>query len=57
VAHQRLGDSDPSNFQKAKDFHSLHSDISDLNGKFLSAMNLGMIAEKTKDGDGAQMYH
>ena len=49
VNYQLLGESDSSNFQKAIEYHSLHEQLADVNGKFLASINLGLCYDRLDD--------
>lgn len=49
VDYQLMGEKDPSNLAKAIQYHKLHQNLADVNGKFLASINLGLCYDKAGD--------
>ena len=49
VDYQLLGEKDPEMTQKAIEFHTLHENLADVNGKFLASINLGLCFDRLGD--------
>lgn len=46
VDHQILANGSQEHFEKAIEYHSKHRDISDVHGKFIAHINLGLLYAK-----------
>ena len=49
VDYQLLGEADPELTKKAIEYHSLHENLADINGKFLASINLGLCYDRLGD--------
>ena len=49
VNYQILSERDPSLTEKAIEYHVLHEQLADTNGKFIASINLGLCYEKLQD--------
>jgi len=49
VDYQLLGEADPELTKKAIEYHTLHENLADINGKFLASINLGLCYDRLGD--------
>ena len=56
VDYQLLGEADPEFTKKAIEYHSLHENLADVNGKFLASINLGLCFDRLGDSKNS-IYH
>lgn len=49
VDYQLLGEADSTCFLKAIEYHNLHEQLADVNGKFLASINLGLCYDRLDD--------
>ena len=49
VDYQLLGEADPDLTKKAIEYHALHENLADINGKFLASINLGLCYDRLGD--------
>lgn len=49
VDYQLIGEADSTYIQKAIEYHSIHEQLADVNGKFLAAINLGICYDRLED--------
>lgn len=53
----KLGDSEPTFFKEAIEYHTKHKEIADVAGKFLAHINLGIIYNNIGDHEKASINH
>lgn len=46
VDYQLMGEKDPEHIPKAIEYHRLHEQLADVNGKFLASINLGLCYDR-----------
>lgn len=56
VDYQLLGERDPDFTKKALEYHALHEQLADVNGKFLASINLGLCYERLGDSKNSIFY-
>ena len=56
VDYQLLGDAESEYTQKAIEYHHLHEELADVNGKFLASINLGLCYDRLGDQKNSIYY-
>ena len=56
VDYQLLGEADPELTKKAIEYHTLHENLADVNGKFLASINLGLCYDRLGDNKNSIYY-
>ena len=56
VDYQLLGETEPELARKAIEYHTLHENLADVNGKFLASINLGLCHDRLGDSKNS-VYH
>jgi len=57
VSYQKLGEKDSKYYKLALDCHMKHGQIGDIAGKFIAAVNLGMIYNILGDFEKSHSHH
>jgi len=56
VDYQLIGDQDSDYIKKAIEYHNLHEQLADINGKFLASINLGLCYDRLQDQKNSIFY-